>query len=526
VFLLEGAAFMYNILVVDDESIERKGIVFLINENQYPFIINEAENGIEAFEYIVNNDIDILFTDIKMPGIDGLDLAHRVREIKPDVKIIIYSAYGEFDFAKRAIGLNVMNYILKPINIDEFKNVMQKVIKLCDEDRKRKNEKNTLYDAYKKAIIYEKEKLLFSLLNSNTFEEELEEKFRFTDLDYSNHIIQMVLIDLNSKFFDVKEADIEHDLSLLLDRDFDYLNLNDRQSIIFIKSKKQVITKEELFDIGKRLISCIKDQYNINVSVVFGKSLDSIEKIHLEYELMEEIVEYKFFLDEGAILFTDNEYIAGSFSSESIDKILKNIYQHIEIHDFHSVYISIDLLFNCIKIIEGLSASFVKYIFTGIVTELYKKVNETDSKKIRLAIEEILKCNNLPQLKEIIDTTVKKIIVVNDAINQESGKGTIDKVLSIIGDEYQNDISLEYLAAKVFLTPTYLSYLFKREVKESLIKYVNRYRLERAKALLGDTNIKIIDISNRVGFASQSYFCTIFKNYYGITPAQYRGKVN
>ena len=92
---------MYKILIVDDESIEREGISFLIEKYKLPLEVAQATNGKTALEYMRTHPIDILLTDVKMPQMDGLELARHTFEKYPDVRILVFSAYGEFEFAKR-----------------------------------------------------------------------------------------------------------------------------------------------------------------------------------------------------------------------------------------------------------------------------------------------------------------------------------------------------------------------------------------------------------------------------------------
>ena len=106
----KGMVIYMKILLVDDEKTEREGIRYLIGRFQFPLLVEEAHNGKAAFEYIQkNNDIDILLTDVKMPYMDGLELAKRVNDFNSNVVIIIFSAYGEFDYARRACEASEVN---------------------------------------------------------------------------------------------------------------------------------------------------------------------------------------------------------------------------------------------------------------------------------------------------------------------------------------------------------------------------------------------------------------------------------
>ncbi len=123
---------MYNILLVDDQVIETKIVRKIIDSHGLPLIAASATNGEEALELLQESPFDILFTDIKMPGMDGLTLAKHAKMLNPSVQTIVYSAFGEFEYAKEAIDLGVVHYLLKPLDIDEFVRVIDKTIALCD----------------------------------------------------------------------------------------------------------------------------------------------------------------------------------------------------------------------------------------------------------------------------------------------------------------------------------------------------------------------------------------------------------
>ncbi len=128
---------MYNVLIVDDELIEREGLKDLITAMDLPFYVHLASDGEVALKYIRSNqNIDILITDIKMSFMDGLSLIHEVHQYDPSLPIIIFSAYDKFDYAQKAISLNVCDYLLKPIEPDIFYQSMQKAIRICEKNRR------------------------------------------------------------------------------------------------------------------------------------------------------------------------------------------------------------------------------------------------------------------------------------------------------------------------------------------------------------------------------------------------------
>lgn len=118
---------MYNILIVDDERIERNGIIMLLKRLSINAGIVEAANGKEAYEYLCSDEaehIDILLTDVKMPFMDGITLIKKLNEDNIKLKTIIFSGYNEFEYAKLAVKLGVKDYILKPVDPVEFENTI------------------------------------------------------------------------------------------------------------------------------------------------------------------------------------------------------------------------------------------------------------------------------------------------------------------------------------------------------------------------------------------------------------------
>lgn len=121
---------MFNVLIVDDESVQREGIKDWISHYGFPFQVLEAENGMSAERILVQNAIDILITDVKMPLMDGLELSKQARKTQQNIKIVICSGYDEFEYARSAIRLGVVNYLLKPLVRDEFLQVMEDITQI------------------------------------------------------------------------------------------------------------------------------------------------------------------------------------------------------------------------------------------------------------------------------------------------------------------------------------------------------------------------------------------------------------
>ena len=126
---------MYKILIVDDEAIERRCISFILENSKYSLEIEEAENGQKAYERLQEKEFDILFSDVKMPFMDGIELVSVAHKLQPDLQMVIFSGYGEFEYAKKAMASGVSNYVLKPVDPAEFENTLNLLVEKITERR-------------------------------------------------------------------------------------------------------------------------------------------------------------------------------------------------------------------------------------------------------------------------------------------------------------------------------------------------------------------------------------------------------
>ena len=191
---------MYKILIVDDEKIERNGIKLLLKQLDHEFDVSEAGNGMIAYDMLKENDYDILLTDIKMPFMDGMELIEKVHGMKQNLKYIIFSGCSDFSYAKQAVKLGVADYILKPVDINEFKATINKVVAELDEMKLEENLKS-------KSMEFFSEHLLFMAVNGAPVEKVQEYNGDLLSLDFLNGFSRLMLIDFNSDFFGGKGAE-------------------------------------------------------------------------------------------------------------------------------------------------------------------------------------------------------------------------------------------------------------------------------------------------------------------------------
>ena len=144
---------LYRIILVDDEEEVRKSIIKKIDWQSAGFqVVGDAENGQDALEKIEALKPEVVLTDIRMPYMDGLTLAGKLRQKYPSIKLVIFSGFDDFEYAKQAIKLNVIEYILKPVNVEELTAILQKIKFNLDEEIAQRRNVDILRENYRKSI--------------------------------------------------------------------------------------------------------------------------------------------------------------------------------------------------------------------------------------------------------------------------------------------------------------------------------------------------------------------------------------
>lgn len=485
---------MYKIIIVDDEPIERQGIQFLVGQYRDIFETAAVETPEEVLKRLELEAFDILCTDIKMPFMDGLELTKRALILRPELKIVIFSAYGEFSFAKTAINLGVFDYVLKPVNVNEFHRVFDKILLELAEDKNQRN--------------YEKEHILLNLLNGIPLDKLLINNKSNIDADYLNSYNRMLLIETSNNFFETSDAEFEKNLQLTFTENYDYVNINQYQSILFYKNYLE--NEEEFEKLGERIYEFITTNYTSSANIVLSRKISSYIEIPSEYASFEELQESRYFIGNVPVISYNSMQISTSeFMSELIDRIR----YYASMKDTYSLRQCVIYFCKHYRYKQGFSKIYMNYILSEILKAI--NTNLLNEYEFSTEMQRILKCNSYEEIIEIMENNIEKLEAKE---NEQQNNKLIDTIIHYIYSNYQKDITLEEIAKEVYLTPSYLSHIFKKQTGTTLIKYIKQYRMQKAKEYLENTNMKIVDISEHIGYANCSYFCQNFRSVYGVSP--------
>ena len=522
-------AKMYKIIIADDEEIMREGLISLVDWNAMGFeITGQFEDGEEAMRYLDENPVDVLLTDIKMTFVSGIDLAKYVYERKMPVKIVFISGYKEFEYARQAMKYNVVQYLLKPISLNDIHNVFETIRKELDQERESAKARNDRKKKYDGLLSYIREQFFTDLvLGALQNPEEIRKRWKVLDF----HVDPS---ECHCCIWNVSVVDCEKYIS----ENWDY------GKDAFQKAIQNVlcISKDDLYlqiiaNHGEKFRiwmndsdGCSKDAFRQLTEEHMDRAVCNAEKL-LGIQLTAESEQYfdnlfalpadRISSDSGlpilAKIFTDTEQLSDQ---------QKLLMAHIRDGNRESAFSLADQILRQ-SVSLGLQKSKMLFsdLFTRITSQMKKNgisfPEERNPDRIANALSGL---NSNEEIRNFIFSLLDACLQLSKKDEEKSDSVVIQHIKDYIRNHYDHDITLDDVSDQVFLNPIYISRLFKHKTGENFSDYLVRVRMENAGELLKDPRYKVYEVGYQVGYQSTKYFYRIFKQYYGCTPTEYRRK--
>ncbi|MGO4497843.1 response regulator [Paenibacillus sp. 2RAB27] len=517
---------MYKVLVVDDEKNIRERLVKSFPWNEAGFqVIGSAGDGQEALELIKEYLPHVVLTDIRMPEMNGLELAKAIQETYPHIKVLILSAYDDFKYAQEAIRYGIKGYLLKPVMKDEIVDAMSGLaIELkIDEEM-----------AYSKKIgipgILE-ESMLIDLVKGENVHQYDEPWLR----DYMR-----VIVCSFGKWF---EADLGLSIrSFIAEKTTEYWK-ESHTSVLFY-GNQLILFAHDTRPISKYdLKGKIEDYYDLlkasimsgfgkecSLSISVGNMIKGPEQICTSFNQAIYAFSYKYFDVHHSVLFYQDLLVTGSDetfteqANEHLNIIMDRLMQSVLSRHKDEVASNLRDFFDALEQGKRLKIEEIRIAFSEIILTLPLRAKEKGlpipSLDKKQALEHIYDVQSLGDLKKWLKQTIEKI---SDApIEERDENRYVQLAKQHVHNNYSEKITLDQMAGQLFIHPAYFSSIFKKETGHNFIDYINEVRVRKAVEMLRNKDCKIKDISVMVGFHNHSYFNKVFKKVIGVKPLVFR----
>ncbi|MDY4251587.1 MULTISPECIES: response regulator [unclassified Clostridium] len=531
---------MYKLLLVDDEILVREAIAGNIHWKELGYeLVSTCENGKEAITYIKENKVDVVLTDVCMPFIDGIELSKYIHINNLEIDVIIFSGYNEFEYAQKAIRYGVSEYLSKPITSYELSEVLINLKKRLDKKKEIENEFKKINKSYFKNLILIQSKIIKNLIMGNELEESRKEIEEYgINIDYLSYRVAIIEIDIYSDSYNtdkdkIKQGDMKsfviYNISNEIikrynagevckgdnNRAFILLWTNSPREFSNIISKIFEEIQEEVFKFSE-----------LTITISIGENVYSLSDLHKSYKDAEELLLYKYLWNENQIF--DREKLKNKLNASLnldgiIDKLIlsiklnerKQIEENIfEIQElFREGYIKKDKM--CLYLFEIISQTCDLLRLSNIAEEFIYKIKENSITKIT---ESRSLSEAIVILKEFCFMSCEKMYIQKNSYSNKLAILALDYIEKNYNDY---DLNLNIICSYLCISTSYFSTIFKNYTGYTFMEVLIRTRMDKAKELLENTNLKNYEISDKVGFRDPHYFSIAFKKITGKSPKEY-----
>jgi len=521
---------VYKLVIVEDERDVRNRLATMVMKSGCNFeIAAEYETGIDAYDGIISDNPDLILTDIKIPYINGIDLSKKVREIYPSVRIIIITGYNEFDYAKEAANLWVSGFVSKPITLDNIRELLKKVEASLDEEYLTGSNLDRLSAFYRESLPIIRENDLYHLSNMSEVPPAFETRLVAggVSLDYPYFAMGIFdfdeLPDGDAERYDLVFSSIRKTAGEAIEDlcDYDLFSRNEKLCLLL-----KFHAQPDVNELERRIERIIHRTGRFSetpVSAGVSRVFHNDRNFSAMAGEATRAIEYRSVMGgQKVFLFENSRSPAIKLPIE--DDVIRGLGNLLHTRTGEDCIRRIDLIRSSVND----SRESLYYAATGILNVLLRGCDDLEGLYARRGGPDIIyrKMFEIKTDDEIFDylTQLAKLICsLNDNVIVDNLDRSLRLVTSYMETHYCDpDISFEALAGEVNFSVSYISALLKKRRGTSFIKMLTELRMEKAKELLSDPSLKIIDIAEQLGYNDSYYFSHCFKKYVGMPPKEYR----
>lgn len=515
---------MLRVLVVDDEAIVLESVTQVLSTQFENIAIETARNSREGLIKVEHFRPNIVMTDIKMPGMNGIEFIERIRKVNQIVKIVIVSAYDHFEYAKEAVRFNVDDYILKPLSKSKLIDVITGLEEKIKSEEDRRNTELDHIEKYYQSIQLVESNFINSILLNRNIQKYMPYYRELLEIPFQNGA--MVTIEFD-KLGDVSESGEMSTYHQKIYDCADFLKTHikyNRTALVsnpFLNRIYIYVEGDNDRNYWNNLSIQLMERFKLRVRIGLGtvKPINAIKESYSESLLALRVS------DDLVAFIKDIKEVEASF--ERFDQLLGELHDaftqrnksfHTVLKHFEGEYIKMLSQKNTLEYAEASLAESMVVLYDKCrrLVTIYRKEEGR-----RHFLTELFS-HSAPAKLQVYEKRVSDWFTIYTKMQNESFNGITLHAVEILKRDYHQEISLEEVALKLSVTPQYLSKIFKEDTGVTFKEYLTEQRIEASKQLLKNSEMNIKDICFKVGYNDTSYFIRAFKKYEGLTPKDYQ----
>ncbi|MDD9269502.1 response regulator [Paenibacillus sp. GCM10023248] len=529
---------MQNILVVDDEAIQRRVLAKMIREARPHCHVLEAKNGKDALEVIRTNPIDIVFTDIKMPVLDGLEMIEQMNASAHPVKVIILSGYRHFEYAQKAIRLGAFDYLVKPIKEKSITHILDKAEGSITREKTNQLEKEQIKQQLDQTLSVYWEQLLNDWITEGVSETKGAEIRRQFSLEAQGIVVTAKIEGdgIPATSWDsgscMKSALLEQMESAVVNSgaSVSFYSREDKRLLLTVLTfpNLSACNMAELESVLKEFAFQGSQQFGISLTIGVGQMCSHVfEEAKQSCEEALTAASFRYFLHDRTV-----------FPYSEISRLIRSVHYNFgKEEELFKESIRKGLIGQLMNQVDewftgilqgGLPQPeqwirIVQRMISSVAVVMRDFVSEQDYKDIVMGAEsQLFVSGNYEICKEGFMNLLLNWMDMIQKSRSRKHESVVEACLQYVEAHYMEDLSLDTVAASLFFSPNYLTLMFKQHLGTTFSKYLSEFRMKKALELLQNSDLRVYEIAPRTGFKDDKYFYRVFKNKFGITPDEYR----
>ncbi len=530
---------MYKVAIIDDDRIIRKGLANTIAWEENGFLlVGEAADGEQGLKIIDEFCPQVVVSDIKMPFMDGLEMARVAKEKHPEMKIILLTGYDDFSYAKEAIELRAFDYLMKPVDKEVLLN---KVKKAATEWETQKNIK----DKINAGMPFFRQQLLKKLLKQTQAPEQLLQEGISLGIPLDAEVFAVLVVKIDDycqTTGDIEEVVnewIKQDLLKICCEIVDHagqgctVDLEQDELMILCASPGGLEEPEDITrELAERVRDIAKQRLGKTVSIACGKCFHGIASIVESYEEARCALRFRHVIGKDKVFSVADINVLSGSESLSFEGIVSELIRAVKLGFSQEAVALVKKLEEEMACTKQITLNKARFIAVQCILSLYSNAQEWAKEWQTRQQEQIdryyNRINGMQTIEDIINVVLE---VVNDlaeyvARQRENQRcpAVSEAVCYIEANYAQKGLSLQEVAKHVHMNPVYMSTLFKQEKNITFSEFVLETRMQKAMELLRSGGMKAYEVAEKVGYSNPEYFSVCFKKYSGVSPVEYRNK--
>lgn len=520
---------MYRVLIVDDEPRVRRGLRGCVNWRAMDMeVCGEAPNGREAMELVKRLEPDVVLSDVRMPFMDGIELCRALNERYPGIQVVLISGYSDLDYLKSALRMGVVNYILKPVNLQELQETLGRIARRMMDQSARDEERRRLNEKLRESMPLLRERFLQRLLRGEIQDEQAAgQRAAFLELDLPVRArYGLVGVRLHPEAPD--EAGREMLMLQARERMGEWVRLHQGAHMAQMGENELALfwaldgEASGVADRAGEILELLRGQGDLKAAVGLGAEAWGLLNLGNGYRVARQALSRYYFEGQELVLSAD----PAAYRAPETEMGVQGLKDALRRGEQEAFFALLQRYFAALKGAAQAQQARVQLrqlplMGLSMLLEMEEGGEHLTGRAVEL-IESLSQSETLDGARERVEGFYRELFGFLAERRSSYKRQLVEQIRAQVERDCAHNPTIQEIADRVNYSAAYIACLFKQEMGQTIGEYATQCRIRLAGRLLADSNLKTYQVAERVGYQDVKYFSRLFRKQTGLTPSEYR----